>query len=146
MLRKLWTQPLVTHKSAEHVIDNAGINPLPVQRPIPIWFGGAAEPVLRRAARLGDGWMPAGRPPDDRMKGYVGQLEGYLKDAGRDRSKFGIDPWISIAGLDKDEWRRRVEAWRVLGATHVAVDTMRAGFKSPQEHIAAIRSFREVLR
>jgi probable F420-dependent oxidoreductase len=146
VLRKLWTQPLVTHKSAEHVIDNAGINPLPVQRPIPIWFGGAAEPVLRRTARLGDGWMPAGRPPDDRMKGYVGQLEGYLKEAGRDRSKFGIDPWISIAGLDKDEWRRRVEAWRVLGATHVAVDTMRAGFKSPQEHIAAIQSFREVLR
>jgi probable F420-dependent oxidoreductase len=146
VLRKLWTQPLVTHKSVEHVIDNAGINPLPVQRPIPIWFGGAAEPVLRRAARLGDGWMPAGRPPDDRMKGYVGQLEGYLKEAGRDRSKFGIDPWISIAGLDKDEWRRRVEAWRALGATHVAVDTMRAGFKSPQEHIAAIQSFREVLR
>ena len=146
VLRKLWTQPLVTHKSAEHVIDNAGINPLPVQRPIPIWFGGAAEPVLRRAARLGDGWMPAGRPPDDRMKGYVGQLEGYLKEAGRDRSKFGIDPWISIAGLDKDELRRRVEAWRALGATHVAVDTMRAGFKSPQEHIAAIESFREVLR
>ena len=61
------------------------------------------------------------------------------------RYAFGIDPWISIAGLDKDEWRRRVEAWRTLGASHVAVDTMRAGFTSPQAHIAAIRSFREVL-
>ena len=47
--------------------------------------------------------------------------------------------------LSKDEWRKRVEAWRAHGATHVAVDTMRAGFKSPQEHIDAIRSFREVL-
>ena len=146
VLRKLWTQPLVTHRSPQHVIDNAGLNPLPIQRPIPIWFGGAAEPVLRRAARLGDGWMPAGRPPDDRMKGYIERLEDYLSEAGRDRRQFGIDPWISIQGLGKDEVRRRVEAWRALGASHVAVDTMRAGFTSPKAHIEAIRSFREVLR
>jgi len=145
VLRKLWTQPLVTHKTARHVIDHAGINPLPIQRPIPIWFGGAAEPVLKRAARLGDGWMPAGRPPDDRVKAYIEQLHGYLAEAGRDRSKFGIDPWISIQGLPQDEWHRRVEAWRALGATHVAVDTMRAGFTSPPAHIDAIRSFHEVL-
>jgi probable F420-dependent oxidoreductase len=110
VLRKVWTQPLVTHKTAHHVIDNAGINPLPIQRPIPVWFGGAAEPVLRRAARIGDGWMPAGRPPDDRMKVYVDQLHRYLEAAGRDPKQFGVDPWISIQGLDKDEWRRRVEA------------------------------------
>jgi probable F420-dependent oxidoreductase len=144
VLRKLWTQPLVTHKSAHHVIDNAGINPLPVQRPIPIWFGGAADAVLERAARIGDGWMPAGRPPDDRMKGYLDQLGRHLAAAGRDRTQFGIDPWISIAGLGRDEVRRRVEAWRALGATHLAIDTMRAGFTSPKAHIEAIRGFREV--
>jgi probable F420-dependent oxidoreductase len=146
VLRELWTQPLVTHKTADHVIDNAGLNPLPVQRPIPIWFGGVAEPVLKRAARLGDGWMPAGRPPDDRIKVILERLHGYLEDAGRDRTRFGIDPWISIQGLDRDEWHRRVEAWRDLGASHVAVDTMRAGFTSPQAHIEAVRNFREVLR
>jgi len=146
VLRKLWTQPLVTHKSAEHVIDNAGLNPLPVRRPIPIWFGGAAEPVLKRAARMGDGWMPAGRPPDDRVRAHLDQLAGYLAAAGRDRKSFGVDPWISIAGLERDEWRRRIEAWRGLGATHLAVDTMRAGFTSPREHMDAIRAFREVLR
>jgi probable F420-dependent oxidoreductase len=145
VLRKLWTQPLVIHESAQHVIANAGLNPLPIQRPIPIWFGGAAEPVLERAARIGDGWMPAGRPPDDRMKGYIDRLQGHLAAARRDRKQFGIDPWISIQGLGKDEVRRRVEAWRGLGATHVAVDTMRAGFASPKAHIDAIRSFREVL-
>jgi probable F420-dependent oxidoreductase len=145
VLRKLWTQPLVTHASAHHRIDNAGINPLPIQRPIPIWFGGAADAVFKRAARLGDGWMPAGRPPDDRVKAYIEQLYGYLEKAGRDRDSFGIDPWISIQGLSKDEWRRRVEAWRTLGASHVAVDTMRAGFATPQGHIDAIRSFRDVL-
>lgn len=55
------------------------------------------------------------------------------------------DPWISIKGLNKDEWYRRVEAWRALGASHVAVDTMGAGFTPPQAHIDAIRSFREIL-
>jgi probable F420-dependent oxidoreductase len=145
VLRQLWSQPLVTHTSAHHTISNAGLNPLPIQRPIPIWFGGVAEPVLKRAARLGDGWMPAGRPPDDRVKPYIERLHGYLEEAGRDRARFGIDPWISIQGLEKDEWHRRVEAWRDLGASHVAVDTMRAGFTSPSAHIAAIRSFREVL-
>ena len=145
VLRKLWTQPLVTHKTAHHVIDNAGINPLPVQRPIPIWFGGAAEPALKRAARLGAGWMPAGRAPDDHVKAYIEQLHGYLEEAGRDRKNFGIDPWISIQGLNKDTWHQRVEAWRALGASHVAVNTMGAGFTSPQAHIDAIRSFHEVL-
>ena len=145
VLRKLWTQPLVTHRSAGFIIDNAGVNPMPIQRPIPIWFGGGAEPALRRAARLGDGWMPAGRPPNDVVKTYIEQLEKYLEEAGRDRKHFGIDPWISIQGLNKDEWYKRVQAWRALGATHIAVDTMRAGFTSPQAHIDAIRSFREIL-
>ena len=145
LLRQLWTQPLVTYKTAQHNIDNAGINPLPIQRPIPIWFGGAADAVFKRMAQIGDGWMPAGRPPDDRMKAYIEQLHGHLHQAGRDRKQFGIDPWISIQGLGKDEWHRRVEAWRAFGASHVAVDTMRAGFTSPQAHIQAIRDFHDVL-
>lgn len=144
VLRKLWTEPLVTFKSDQHVISNAGLNPMPIQRPIPIWFGGWAESALRRAARLGDGWMPASRKPED-AKPLVEQLDGYLRDAGRDRKNFGIDPWISIAGLPQAEWSKRVAGWRALGATHVAVDTMRAGFKSTQEHIDAIRAFRQVL-
>ena len=95
--------------------------------------------------RLGDGWMPAGRPPDEAAKNYVAQLLRFLHEAGRDLAQFGIDPWISIQGMHRDEWRERVQAWRQLGATHIAVDTMRAGFVSPQAHIDAIRSFREVL-
>jgi len=145
LLRRLWTQPLVTYRSTYHTIDNAGLNPMPIQRPIPIWFGGIAEPALKRAARLGDGWMPAGRPPDDSVKRHIEQLRKYLADAGRDSKDFGIDPWINIAGLQRDQWYQRVEAWRALGATHVAVDTMRAGFQSPQAHIDAIRSFGEIL-
>ncbi|HEX9921222.1 MAG TPA: LLM class F420-dependent oxidoreductase, partial [Anaerolineae bacterium] len=53
LLRELWTKPLVTFEGAGHTISAAGLNPLPVQRPIPIWFGGMADVVLRRTARLG---------------------------------------------------------------------------------------------
>ena len=90
--------------------------------------------------------MPAGRKPDDVMKQMIGQLEKFLAKAGRDRSAFGIDPWIPIQGLRPDEWLQRVEAWRQLGATHIAVDTMRAGFTSPQQHIHAIKAFRTILK
>jgi hypothetical protein len=89
--------------------------------------------------------MPAGRKPDDQVKRMLDQLEQYLREAGRDRKSFGIDPWISIAGVSIDEWRARAETWRNLGATHLAVDTMRAGFTTPQAHIDAIRSLRPVV-
>jgi hypothetical protein len=67
-----------------------------------------------------------------------------LHEAGRDLAQFGIDPWISIHTVPRHGWRARVDAWRAIGATHIAVDTMRAGFKSPQEHIEAIRAFSEI--
>ena len=61
VLRALWTQPVVTFNGRWHQIEEAGINPLPIQRPIPIWFGGSADTVLKRVARLGDGWLPLGK-------------------------------------------------------------------------------------
>jgi probable F420-dependent oxidoreductase len=143
VLRKLWTEPLVNFRGADFSINNAGLNPLPIQRPIPTWFGGFTDPAIERAARLGDGWFPGGRAPDDSLKRHLDLLNRTLDAAGRDSKKFGIDPWISIKGLTKEEFHLRAETWRHLGATHTAIDTMRAGFKSPQEHINAIRSFRD---
>ena len=64
LLRQLWTRELVTFHGRWHTVIDAGINPLPIQRPIPIWFGGTDDRALRRLARLGDGWFPlmAARP------------------------------------------------------------------------------------
>ena len=58
VMRKLWTQELVNFEGKWHKITDAGLNPLPVQRPIPIWFGATNKRALRRLARLGDGWFP----------------------------------------------------------------------------------------
>ncbi|MFQ5436585.1 MAG: LLM class F420-dependent oxidoreductase, partial [Anaerolineae bacterium] len=56
LLRRLWTEDLITYEGEWHTIPDAGLNPRPNRR-IPIWFGGGADAVLRRIARLGDGWM-----------------------------------------------------------------------------------------
>ena len=72
VLRRLWTEELVTFEGAWHHLDRVGINPLPRQRPIPIWmgsfFGHLVESVLERVGRLADGWMPQ-FPPDDDLRG-----------------------------------------------------------------------------
>ncbi len=76
VMRALWTQPVVRFKGKWHHISEAGINPLPIQQPIPVWFGGHSEPMLKRVARLGDGWFPLGLP-DDRARSQIDQLYEY---------------------------------------------------------------------
>ena len=145
VLRHLWQEPLVTFHGEEHTISDAGLNPLPVRGTIPLWFGGSADPVLQRMARLGDGWMPAGREPDADTKEMVDRLHGYLEAAGRQPLEFGIDAWVNTAGQSPDDWRAKAEAWTGLGATHLGLYTMRAGFTKLQEHIDAIRRFKEAM-
>ncbi|MFQ5576836.1 MAG: LLM class F420-dependent oxidoreductase [Anaerolineae bacterium] len=141
LLRELWTKPLVTFTGRDHTLPDVGLNPLPVQRPIPIWFGGMAEAVLRRMARLGDGWMPGGSP-GPKLAAMIDRLRGYLAKAGRSPAEFGIDGRLNFRSAPPETWGTQVEQWRQLGATHLAVNTMGAGLKSPQAHIDAIRQFK----
>src|SRR6266576_3806294 len=94
VLRKLWTQELVTFSGQWHKITDAGINPLPVQRPIPIWFGGTDERALRRLAKLGDGWFPL-MSPDEKCRAAIEKIHGYAREAGRNPSQIGIEGRIS---------------------------------------------------
>lgn len=144
LLRLLWTEPLVTFQGQGHTIDDAGLKPLPVQRPIPIWFGGSADAVLRRMARLGDGWMP--NPlPIERGRILVEALHGYLTEAGRDPANFGLDVRINLSSMPQAEWRAYATSWRDLGATHLCLNTMGAGYNTTQEHIAALQRFKSVM-
>lgn len=58
VLRLLWSQEVVDFTGEFHRLQGVGILPLPRQRTLPLWLGGAAEPAVRRAAQLGDGWFP----------------------------------------------------------------------------------------
>ncbi len=57
LLRLLWTQELVDFEGRYHRVRRAGINPLPVQRPIPVWMGGSADRAMCRIVRIADGWI-----------------------------------------------------------------------------------------
>jgi probable F420-dependent oxidoreductase len=137
LLRALWTQPIVNFQGRWEQITDAGINPLPVQRPIPLWIGGYVEATLRRVGRLGDGWFPW-REPDDTMRAAVDRLRQYATEAGRDPDQIGLEPQLSLFRKQPEEWEPFVEGWRQLGATHLCVNTMNCGFTTPDEHLAAI--------
>ena len=139
VLRKLWTEELVTYTGHWHKIVDAGINPLPVQRPIPIWFGGTDDRALRRLARLGDGWFPL-LGPDEKCRALIETVRKYAGEAGRDPGAIGIEGRIAYGDGSPEAWLRDLEAWRKLGATHVSFNTMKAGLKT-SAHIEAIRRF-----
>src|SRR3546814_4674984 len=92
LLRRLWTAELVTFEGRWDRIEEAGLNPLPVQRPVPVWFGRSSDGVVKRAAKLGDGWIPI-MPPDEAGP-KLEALRGHLRDAGRDPAAFGIGAWL----------------------------------------------------
>lgn len=144
VLRLLWTQPLVTFQGRWHTIPDAGILPMPVQRPIPIWFGGHADPVLRRVARVGDGWLPNYRTAED-ARPYLETLDGYLAENGRTRADIGLEPRLRYDKGDLDAHARTIEGWQTAGVSHLTLVTMYAGLKTPEEHLAAIGRFADLI-
>lgn len=148
VMRLLWSQEIVTYHGRYHTIEEAGLNPLPLRRSIPLWLGGSTDALLRRVARLGDGWFPQGRP-DEQMAATLERLRGYIREAGRDAASVGIEARMSASSGDLDEWVRQTNAWRALGATHISINTMGANYtpryKSLDEHIAALRRYKEAV-
>lgn len=142
VLRELWTKPVVTYEGRWHHIDAAGIKPLPVQRPIPIYFGGGrTDGVLRRIAKLGDGWLPQTRP-DDKGRALVEKFRDFVAEAGREPSDVGLDARVSVLeGMDVA--LANAEQWDDIGARYVGVNTMKAGFTTVDQHLNALREFKE---
>jgi probable F420-dependent oxidoreductase len=142
VLRALWTKELVTVKGQWHRISDAGINPLPVQRPIPIWMGGESERVVKRAARLADGWMPHFRPGPP-AQAVVDRLHGWIREAGRDPGQFGIEGRFTLAQVPREQWATELAAWGAMrGVTHVCIHTVGLGLKTPADHVETLRRFR----
>jgi probable F420-dependent oxidoreductase len=143
LLRRLWTEPLVDYSDEWDTIPNAGINPRPIQGPIPIWLGGDSEPVLRRVARLAEGWLPNTRSVET-VEAALGRLDGYLAEAGRTRAEVGVEPRMNLTG-GPDDWAEATGAWEATGATHLSVNTMGGGLATPQAHVETLRRFAEVV-
>jgi probable F420-dependent oxidoreductase len=144
LLRRLWENEVVDFHGEFHRVDRAGINPRPARR-IPIWLGGNAEAVLRRAARLADGYVPTGLPAGAGARDAICRLRGYLAEAGRAAEDFGLDAWTGMQAGDPDEWRQTIEGWRDLGATHVTVNVAGLASTTPGRYIDAMRRYREAI-
>ena len=145
VLRLLWTRELVTYAGRWHRIPDAGLNPLPVQRPIPIWMGGDSEVVIRRMARLADGWitLPSFRPGPAGQE-TIDRLHGLIRQAGRDPAAFGIEARMALATTPVEQRAKDIAAWRAMrGISHLCVNTMGLGLPGPEEHVRTLERFRK---
>jgi probable F420-dependent oxidoreductase len=140
VMNELWTQPVVNFSGDWHRLEHVGIRPLPVQRPIPIWFGGYADIVLRRIAKFGTGWFP-GFSDIEEAKPQLDRLAHYVEAEGRSWSDIGIEVRIRYGGGDLDDLGARLEAWSRLGISHLSVNTMGSGLQDQDAHLHAIERF-----
>ena len=151
VMRQLWTKESVDFHGKWHDITNAGINPLPVQRPIPVWLGVGSplapippDVALRRVARIADGWCP-NFGPDEAGYALQAKVHSYMAEYGRDPSELGLDGRMGTAGASPEEWVGRVAAWREMGASHLSIENRRAGLKTAGDHIEMMRRFKEAV-
>lgn len=140
LLRAFWTQPVVDFAGKWHTVSQAGINPLPIQRPIPLWMGGGTDTVLDvvldRIARLGDGWFSQMKPGDV-ARDTVQRLRDYAQAAGRDPLSLGIEARLNLREVERSRWRQYIDDWREIGATHISISAIGLDL-SPQEHISMV--------
>jgi len=142
LLRRLWTEPLVTFRGRFHDLRDVAIVPPPVQRPIPIWLGGSSDATVKRAARLGDGWMPI-MAPDEQAAAKLAAVKSHLAAFGRDPEKFGLEAWLRMAEPDPQKWGAAAQGWRKLGAQIVMLyPTYR--ITSFEAQIETLRQFKDV--
>lgn len=143
VLRRLWTEQTVTFDGPYHRITGAGLAPMPVQRPIPVWIGAASAPGYRRAGQIADGWFPmvAPGPELDEALAIVSQAAA---DAGRDPAAVGMEGRVSWKG-DDDAVVQEIAAWADAGASHLSINTMNAGLGTVDEHLAVLTRVAEAL-
>jgi probable F420-dependent oxidoreductase len=143
LLRRLWTEQTVTDSIGDERIIGAGLAPLPVQRPIPVWFGGQSPAAYRRAGRLGDGWFPQ-VPPGPELEAARAIVDQAARDAGRDPSALGLEGRVSWKG-STDQAVAEVERWRDSGATHLSINSMGSGQNSVDDHLAVLSALAAAL-
>jgi probable F420-dependent oxidoreductase len=146
VLRRLWTEELVTYRGKYHDIDRMGINPLPVQRPIPIWMGSytrVVEHVVKRIARIADGWIPQ-FPPNDDFRALMERFRGYAREAGRNPDDINIECGARITtGEDPEGWLNTAQAYKDIGATHLRCFV--TGDVTIQERINLLTKWRDTV-
>lgn len=144
LLRRLWTEQSVTHDGPSERLTGAGLAPLPVQRPIPIWFGAQSEAAYRRVGRLADGWFPQ-VPPGPKLDEARAVVEAAARDAGRDPSRIGMEGRVTWGDGGVEQLLTHVDRWRAAGASHLSINTMGSGLGEVGRHLAVLGSIAAAL-
>jgi len=135
LMRRLWTEPAISHSGPTDTIDAAGIEPRPLQS-IPIWLGTATAPrALARVGRLADGWLPMPQvQPGAGFEDAWETVRAAATDTGRDPDSIGLEGHVRLqAGSTRT--RDRVERWRDVGASAVALNPLRDDAPWPDGHL-----------
>ncbi|CAN5389119.1 hypothetical protein BH23ACT3_BH23ACT3_21870 [soil metagenome] len=143
LMRRLWTEDAFSFDGEFHTVDRASILPRPTE-PVPVWFGGSAPALLERCGRLGDGWIPLGKP-DDKSAERIAAIRSAREAAGLSMDGFGMQAQAQYARGNPDRWRAHATAWRDLGATHLAISTHNAGDTDADGHLARIAEYRDAV-
>jgi probable F420-dependent oxidoreductase len=139
LLKALWTQESVNFSGRWDEVEGAGLSPLPIQQPIPLWIGPSGVPVKRIRTRIGrhaDGWFVLCSPaefPDVRA-----DIAAAAQAAHREPSMIGAEAGVAVVGPREAEWRERVQGWREKGLTHLCLRTL-GGNLEPRQHIIKMR-------
>jgi probable F420-dependent oxidoreductase len=144
LMRTLWTEQTVTYHGTYHQVTGAGLAPLPIQRPIPVWFGASSPRAWRRAGRLGDGWFPM-VGPGPKLEQALQQVAQAAREAGRDPAQIAMEGRVSWNG-NADDLAAGLRVWADAGASHVSINTMGAGLASVDDHLRALTSAAETAR
>jgi probable F420-dependent oxidoreductase len=140
LMRRLWTESVVDFAGREHRIAGAGIAPLPLQRPIPVWMGAETDPrAFERVGRMADGWMALGRPRAE-AAGSIRMIRSAAERAGRDPLAIGVEAWVNAADGDIDRIALEVREWERLGATHVALNSRGPANRHIHAHLEVLRA------
>ena len=145
LLRRLWTEEEVTFEGEFDRVQKNGLDPLPIQRPIPMWIGGAgtpSRPVLRRIGEHADGWFALCAPEE--YAGLRARIDGFARGAGRDASKIGAESGVGIHGRTDAEWLAIVDAREATGVTHLCMRTL-GGELDANGHLEALKHVRKLL-
>ena len=144
LMRTLWTEQTVTYDGTYHQVTGAGLAPLPIQRPIPVWFGASSPRACRRAGRLGDGWFPM-VGPGPKLEQALQEVAQAARQAGRDPAQIAMEGRVSWDG-NGDDLAAGLRVWADAGASHVSINTMGAGLASVDDHLRALTSAAETAR
>ena len=141
LMRRLWTEPLLSFEGEFDSVPESAIAPRPA-RSIPVWIGGHAPAVLDRVGRIADGWV-VGWARADYLPGAIEQVHEAARAAGRDPAEIGIETRARVARWSPEEQVQHARRCEEAGATHFSLHTLEGGLTTVQQHIDALRDFRE---